>query len=343
MAHGQTTFSDMEYAGRKRKTRREEFLDMMDHVLCWDELIAIIKPYYYDKKRGRPPRGIEVMLRMYLLQTWFNLSDEAVEDAIYDSYAFRKFMGIDFAVEQTPDATTLCKFRHIMEAHGIGKAIFDSIANFLEENGRMMRGGTIVDATIIDAPSSTKNAAGKRDPEMHQTRKGNEWYFGMKCHSGVDAATGYVHTITATAANVADIDETANLIRKDDHTVWADAGYVGIDKRDEVKGDEHLKDIDWRVNRRRSKITKEYPEGPSRDFEKMLEKKKSRVRGKVEHPFHIVKDLFGFRKVRYKGIRKNLDRLYVLFASANIYMLGCAMRLEEQMRSRKRPLAQACP
>ncbi|MDR1015687.1 MAG: IS5 family transposase [Coriobacteriales bacterium] len=343
MAHGQTTFSDMEYAKRRKKTRREEFLDMMDHVLCWDELVAVIKPYCYDAKRGRPPRGIEVMLRMYLLQAWFNLSDEAVEDAICDSYAFRKFMGMDFAVEQAPDATTLCKFRHIMEAHNIGKAIFDSIASFLEDNGRMMRGGTIVDAAIIDAPSSTKNAAKARDPEMHQARKGNEWYFGTKRHSGADAATGYVHTITATAANVADIDEAASLVREDDHTVWADAGYVGMEKRDEVRGDGHLRDMDWRVNRRRPKVAREYPEGPSRDFEKMLEKEKPRARSKVEHPFHIVKDIFGFRKARYRGIQKNLDRLHMLFASANIYMLGCAMRLEEEARSRKRPLAQACP
>jgi len=339
MERAQLTFTDMEYSGRRRRTRREEFLDMMDHVLPWDELVGAIEPYYYEGKRGRPPVGIERMLRMYLLQAWYNLSDEGVEDAIYDSYAFRSFMGIDFAAEQAPDATTLCRFRAIMSENGIGEAILGSITRFLEENGRMMRGGTVIDATIIDAPSSTKNESGGRDPEMHQARKGNEWFFGMKCHAGADAGTGYVHTVTATAANVPDIEEAHKLIREDDHTAWGDAGYVGIGKRPEVAGDGRLKDVDWRVNRRRSKIAKEYPEGPSRDFERALERRLSSVRSKVEHAFHIVKDIFGYRKARYKGLRKNLDRLHVLFASANMYMLGHAMKKESEARLRRQPLA----
>jgi IS5 family transposase len=338
---GQASFTDIEYASRRRKTKREEFLCMMDAVMPWEEAVAIIEPYYFKGKRGRPPIGIETMLRMYLLQTWFNLSDEGVEDAIYDSYAFRSFMGIDFARQQAPDATTLCKFRHMMEQHGLGKAVFDGISRFLEDNGRMMRGGTIVDATIIDAPPSTKNAKGARDPEMHQSKKGNEWFFGMKAHVGVDAATGYAHTLTGTAANVADIAETHKLVRKDDHVCWADAGYLGIDKRAEVAGDEHLAGIEWRVNRRRSTLKKQY-EGGELIRQKEEERKKSSVRSKVEHLFHVVKDIFHFRKVRYRGIKKNLDRLHMLFASANIYMLGCAMRIEQRLRRRKPPLAQAC-
>jgi IS5 family transposase len=342
MAFGQASFTDMEYAGRKKRTKRDEFLAMMDSVLPWEELLAIIEPHYFDGKRGRPPRGIEVMLRMYLLQTWYNLSDEGVEDAIYDSYAFRAFMDIDFSKEQAPDATTLCKFRHLMEEHGIGKMIFDSIVTFLEENGRMMKGGTVIDATIIEAPPSTKNEARERDPEMHQAKKGNEWHFGMKAHIGVDAGTGYTHSLSTTAANVADIEETHRLIRDDDDAAWMDAGYVGIEKREEILGDEHLRNVTYHVNRRRSKITKDYPEGISRDFEKALEKKKSTVRSKVEHAFHVIKDVFNFRKVRYKGLKKNTDRLYMLFASSNIYMLGCAIKAEGRARLREQPLAQAC-
>jgi len=338
----QTSFTDMEYANRRRKTRREEFLDMMQEILPWDEIVALVEPHYFKGGRGRPPIGAETMVRMYLLQSWFSLSDEGVEDAIYDSYAFRSFMKIDFTDAQAPDATTLCKFRHMMEEHGLGKAIFDAISDFLEENGRIMHGGTIVDATIINAPSSTKNAKGQRDPEMHQTKKGNQWYFGMKTHIGVDAATGYVHSLTGTAANVADINEMANLIREDDEKAWGDGGYLGVEKRDEVVGDEHLSTIEWHINRRPTSIDKQYPAGISRDYEKEIETKKSSVRSKVEHPFHVVKNIFGYKKVRYRGIKKNLDRIYVLFASANLYMLGCAMRIEQKLRRQGPPLASAC-
>ncbi len=198
----QTTFSDIEYSNRKRITKREEFLDIMEEIIPWDEWVEFVRPYYPAGKRGRPAKGIEKMLRMYLLQVWFNLSDEGVEDAIYDSYAFRKFMKIDFMNEQAPDATTLLKFRHMIEKNHIGEEFFKAINRVMEATGHIMRGGTIVDATIINAPSSTKNAEKKRDPEMHQTKKGNEWKFGMKCNIGVDAGSGIVHTITATSANV---------------------------------------------------------------------------------------------------------------------------------------------
>ena len=196
---GQLSLSDMEYSQRKRVTRREEFLDIMDEIIPWEEWVSLIVPHYPSGKRGRPPVGMEIMLRMYLLQCWFHLSDEGVEDAIYDSYAMRKFMGINFLETDVPDATTLLKFRHLLERHGLGKMFFDAINRCLEKAGRMMRGGSIVDATLISAPSSTKNANKARDPEMHQTKKGNQWYFGMKCHIGVDAGSGFVHTVTATA------------------------------------------------------------------------------------------------------------------------------------------------
>ena len=253
---GQMTFSDLEYSKRKRITKREEFLDIMDEIIPWDEWVKFVKPYYPSGKRGRPTKGIEKMLRMYLLQVWFNLSDEGVEDAIYDSYSFHKFMGINFNEEQVPDATTLLKFRHLLEENHLGEQMFKAINYVLEQCGAMMKGGTIVDATIINAPSSTKNAEKARDPEMHQTKKGNEWRFGMKCHIGVDAGTGYVHTVTATPANVHDITETAKLIREDDEVVYGDSGYVGIQKRTEIKEDKHLSKIHYRITRRPSSLPK---------------------------------------------------------------------------------------
>ena len=326
------SFADLEYAGRKKKTKRDDFLELMDEIIPWDEWISIVKPYYFDNKVGRPARGIETMLRMYLLQSWFNLSDEGTEEAIYDSYAFRKFMGIDFVSEQAPDATTLCKFRKLLHENGIAETFFDAVTDFLTEHGRMMQGGTIVDATIIAAAPSTKNREGARDPEMHQTKKGNEWHFGMKAHAGVDCGTGYVHTVTATAANVHDCAEAHNLIRDDDTVVYGDSGYLGIEKRDEIAKDEHLKDIDYRINRRPSSITKAYGEGFGRNFEKHLEYQKSSIRSKVEHPFKIIKNTFGYTKCVYRGLAKNLARLQVLFASANLLMYARARRKEQEIR-----------
>ena len=225
----QQTFSDIEYANRKRVTKREAFLNMMDEIIPWAEWVELIRPFYPKGEQGRPPRGIELMLRMYLLQVWFNLSDEMVEDSIYDSYAMRRFVGLDFFEKQVPDATTLLKFRHLLEKHQIGEQIFKAINGFLEVNGCMMRGGTILDATILSAPSSTKNASGERDPEMHSTKKGNQWYFGMKAHIGVDAGSGYTHTLEVTAANEHDVTKASELIRQDDEVVYGDAGYHGIE------------------------------------------------------------------------------------------------------------------
>ena len=315
----QTTFSDIEYGNRKRITKREEFLDIMDEIIPWEEWVEFVRPYYPSGKRGRPVKGIETMLRMYLLQTWFNLSDEGVEDAIYDSYAFRKFMKIDFMTEQVPDATTLLKFRHMIEKNHLGEEFFKAINRVMEATGHIMHGGTIIDATIINAPSSTKNAEKKRDPEMHQTKKGNEWKFGMKCNIGVDAGSGLVHSITATSANVHDITQAHKLIRKDDEVVYGDSGYLGIAKREEIRNDEHLANIEYRINRRPKSLPK--VSDNAIDWERYIDYRKSAVRCKVEHAFRIIKDTFGFRKVRYRGIAKNFNKLNVLFACANLLMV----------------------
>ena len=321
----QQTFSDIEYGNRKRKTRRERFLDIMEDMIPWAEWIALIQPLYFKGNRGRPPKGIERMLRMYLLQCWFSLSDEGVEDAICDSYAFRKFMGINFMEEQAPDATTLLHFRHLLEESKLGEAMFKAIQMGLEHGGCIMHGGTIVDASIINAPPSTKNAEKARDPEMHQTKKGQEWRFGMKTHIGVDAGTGYVVAVAATPANVNDVTVASQLIREDDSVVYGDSGYLGIGKRAEILASEHLSSIDYRINRRPGKLHRMQDHG-GQDWERLIERQKSSVRCKVEHPFRFLKVQCGFRKVAYRGVAKNLNRLHVLFASCNIWMCARAGR-----------------
>lgn len=315
----QRTFTDFEYASRKRTTRREEFLKVMESIIPWKDWVALIEPYYPTGKRGRPPRGIEIMLRMYFLQIWFSLSDEMVEDSIYDSYAMRTFLGVDFGDAQAPDATTLLKFRHLLEKHELTKKLFDDLSSRLESHGCMMRGGSIVDATIIQAPSSTKNATGERDPEMHSTKKGNQYYFGMKAHIGVDAGSGYVHTVTATAANAHDITEASKLIRPDDETVYGDSGYTGLEKRPEISEDAQKSSIDYRLNQRPGQL-RQHTGNAGNEWDRSIERMKSSVRSKVEHPFHLVKRIFGYSKVVYRGLSKNLNRLYMLFASANLWM-----------------------
>lgn len=320
----QVSFSDFEYSNRKKKTKREEFLEIMDEIIPWDEWVALIEPYYPAGKRGRPPKGIEKMLRMYLLQCWFNLSDEGVEDAIYDSYAMRKFMGINFLEEDAPDATTLLKFRHLLEENNLNKAFFDAINRVMVASGHIMKGGTIVDATIINAPSSTKNAEKARDPEMHQTKKGNECRFGMKCHVGVDAGSGYVHTAEVTAANVHDVTVASKLLREDDQVVYGDSGYLGISKRPEIQENKYFSRIDFRINRR----PKSLPQVSERsiDWERWIEHRKSSIRCKVEYVFRIIKCQFGYRKTVYRGLHKNANRLFALFISANLYTLARAGR-----------------
>ena len=315
MKGSQPSFTDAEYSQRRRTTRREEFLTMMDQVIPWDEWIGLIEPVYYNKKRGRRPVPIETMLRMYLLQVWFHLSDEGVEDAVNDSYAMRKFMGLDFTVAQVPDATTLLHFRHLLEDHQLGEAMFTALNRLFEANGWIMRGGTVVDATIIDAPSSTKNSSGTRDPEMHQTKKGNQWFFGMKAHIGVDRDSGLVHTVVSTAANAADVTQTGKLLHGKEKTVYADAGYTGADKREELKD----KKIRWNIAERRSRI-KALPEGELKDVSEFIEHLVAKVRARVEHPFRVIKRQFGYTKVRYRGLAKNGAQVATLFALSNLWM-----------------------
>lgn len=324
----QITLTDLEYSNRKKKTKREEFLDSMDEIIPWSYWVDMIRPYYFNNKRGRKPIGIESMLRMYLMQIWFSLSDEGIEDSIYDSYAMRTFMHIDFNEQQVPDATTLLKFRHLLEKNKIGEKIFADVNKRLDEAGLIMHGGTVVDASLIAAPKSTKNQSGKRDPEMHQTRKGNEWYFGMKVHAGVDAATVYVHTLTGTSANMHDVSETSKLIRKDDQVVYGDSGYLGAPEREEIKNDEVLSQIEFRINKRPSSL-KMADDFKGLNWDKKMEHEKSAIRCKVEHPFLIVKKQMGYAKVVYKGLEKNMHRFNILFASANLIMCSRAGRTRD--------------
>ncbi len=315
----QPSFSEVEYSGKKRQTRRDQFLNQMEKQVPWQEWIALIEPFYPKGERGRPPIGCEKMLRLYLLQAWYNLSDEGMEDAVYDSQSLRKFSRIDLAHESVPDATTLLKFRHLLEAHKLPKKMFEELNLRLKQQGSLMCEGTIIDATIIKAPSSTKNERHERDPEMHQTKKGNEWHFGMKAHIGVDAASGLVHTLVTTPAHVADIAKTAELLHGKEEIVFADAGYTGIEKRSEIQ--ELNQDIHWQVAMRRG-IFKKMAEGLQKELLWAEEYAKASVRAIVEHPFQTIKNVFGYDKVRYRGLAKNESRLYTLFASANLLMMG---------------------
>lgn len=313
----QTSFASAEFLGKKKVTRRERFLAEMEKVVPWERLVELILPHYPDGKRGRPPMGVERMLRVYFLQQWYGLADEALEDAIYDSQAMRLFVGIDLSVDSVPDATTLLKFRRLLETHDLTKQILEQVTGLLEEKKLLLREGTIVDATIIAAAPSTKNKNKQRDPQMHQTKKGNEWHFGMKAHIGVDIASGLVHTVKATAANVADIAQTHAVLHGQEKVVFADAGYIGVEKREEIM-DQHP-EVKFYVAAKRGGI-KAMKEGTLKQAIQHLEKKKAQVRALVEHPFHIIKNLFKHRKVRYRGLAKNLAQLHTLFALANLHL-----------------------
>jgi IS5 family transposase len=314
----QTSFAQSEYARKKKTTRREKFLGQMEQVVPWARLVAVIAPYYPTGKRGRPPVGIERMLRLYFLQQWYALADEALEDALYDSQALRNFAGIDLGSEAVPDATTLLHFRHLLEAHDLGRRIFEEVGALLGEKKLLLREGTLIDATIIAAPSSTKNRRRERDPAMHQTKKGNQWYFGMKAHIGTDEASGLVHRVEGTAANVSDLSQAHALLHGEEKRVGADAGYTGVEKRPEVVA--LGREIEWRVAARRSTLQAQ-PEGWAKAIDGAWEKLKARARALVEHPFHIIKNLFKHRKVRYRGLEKNTGQLRVLFALANLYLV----------------------
>ena len=309
----QRSFASAEYAMKKKRTRRERFLAEMERIVPWSRLIAVIEPLYPKSGRvGRPPIGVPKMLRMYCVRQWYSLADEALEDALYDSQALRDFVGIDLSRESVPDATTLLKFRRLLQDNDLTRTLLDEINAHLTEQGLLMRAGTIVDATIIAAPSSTKNEGKTRDPDMHQTKKGNQWFFGMKAHIGVDAESGIVHSVVATAANVGDITQAGALLHGEEEVAFGDAGYRGVNKREEAQGPR------WHVamqpgKRRKLDLTRKW----ARLLEQ-AEQLKASVRAKVEHPFHVVKNLFHHKKVRYKGLAKNAAQLFSLFALANL-------------------------
>jgi IS5 family transposase len=312
----QTSFSEAEFASKKKLTRRERFLAEIETATPWPALVAGLLPYYpKGDGRGRPPMGLERMLRMYIAQQCFGLSDEGIEDAIYDSQSIRGFVGIDLTHESAPDATTLLKFRRLLEKHNLTRRIFDEINVHLASKGLVMREGTIVDATLIAAPPSTKNGDKKRDPEMHQSKKGNDWHFGMKAHVGVDMATGLVHSVVGTAGNVADVTQTYALLHGGEKAVLGDAGYQGVSKRPENAD----KQIDWHVAMRPS-VRKALKKNPLGRAKEKLEKAKASVRAKVEHCFHVVKCLFKHRKTRYRGLAKNNAQLFTLFGFANLVL-----------------------
>jgi transposase, IS5 family len=314
MTH-QPSFAQAEFADKKKITRREKFLARMEEVIPWARLLTVIEPHYPKGERGRPPIGLERMLRVYFLQQWYGLADEALEDALYDSQALRGFARVDLADAGVPDATTLLKFRRLLETHDLCKGLFTAINTDLAARGLLLREGTLVDATLIAAPPSTKNQKKERDPEMHQTKKGNQWHFGMKAHIGADRDSTLVHTVVVTAANVADVTKTAELLHGQEQQVHADAGYAGVEKRVEIVALERK--IDWQIARKRGPI-KVMVEGSEKEAVKALEKAKASVRAFVEHPFHIVKNLFGHRKVRYRGLAKNGHQLHTLFGLANV-------------------------
>jgi len=325
----QKSFSDLEYAAKKKLTRRDRFLAEIDAATPWSALWQEIAPFYPKAEgAGRPPIGLARMLRMYVAQQCFGLSDEGIEDAIYDSQAIRGFVGIDLNRESAPDATTLLKFRRLLETHDLTRKIFDTINAHLAAKGLLMREGTIVDATLIAAPPSTKNRDKARDPEMHQSKKGNDWHFGMKAHIGVDAASGLVHTVIGTAGNVADVTQAHALLHGEEIAALGDAGYQGVEKRTENQG----KSVTWHVAMRRVKRCA-LPKNKLGRMREKLEILKASVRAKVEHPFHVVKNLFKHRKTRYRGLAKNTAQLFSLFGFANLLLAGRRFTISESRRT----------
>jgi IS5 family transposase len=314
----QLGFTDNEQTYATKKTRRQRFLDEMEATVPWDSFLALIQPVYYKPtvKGGRPPFSLEVMLRIHLLQQWFTLSDPLMEEMLIDTPCFRRFAGIDMIEGRIPDETTILNFRHLLEEHQIAEQILERVNQSLIEKGVMLKEGTILDATIINAPSSTKNKKGERDPEMHSVAKGNQWFFGMRCHIGVDAASGLVHSVVSTAANVHELNTAADRVHGEERVIYGDAGNIGIEKRQAFKDCEAEMRIAMKPGQRR--VLPDTPEGKLLD---LIETAKAHIRAKVEHPFRIIKCQFGFRKVFYRGIRKNDLKLKMLFALANLWIV----------------------
>lgn len=307
----QMTFASLAYQSKKKVTRRERFLGEMERVVPWLNLEGIIGPVYPDIGNGRPPIGLGKMLRIYFMQQWFNLADEAMEDSLYDSESMRRFAGIELSKDAVPDSTTILRFRHLLEEHDLMKGLFQEVTLHLERNGLIVREGTIVDATIINAPTSTKNKENKRDPEMHQVKKGNEWYFGMKAHIGTETSCGLVHSIVCTPANINDGKMLSELLHGEEHIIYGDSAYQSQERKERYES----LGIKWKVSRQGQK------NHPKTKRDKQWNRSVSRVRAKGEHAFGVVKNLWGHVKVRYKGITKNACQLFTLFALANLYLV----------------------
>lgn len=308
----QSTLATSGFELHRKETRKGAFLARMEELVPWAEFCEVIEPHYPKAGNGRPPIGLERILRMYFIANWFNLADEACEDALYDVQAFRDFCQIDLGCERVPDATSLLNFRHLLERHDLGAALFTKVGELLQTNGLKLSGGTIVDATIIAAPPSTKNKEKARDPEMHQTKKGNQWHFGMKVHIGVDSRSGLVHSASVTPANVHDSRELANLLHGNETRLYGDSAYTG------------QKDVLKQVSPKAKDFTNKRAvrNKPLTDADKETNRRKSQVRARVEHPFRPLKNLFGFAKARYRGLMKNANRAFALLALINIGKWG---------------------
>lgn len=317
----QTTFASLAWNSKGKVTRRERFLGEMNAVIPWARLLRLIEPHYPKPGKGTQPLPMERMLRIYFMQNWFNLSDPGAEDALYDSESMRRFAWIELAEDVIPDESTILRFRHLLERHGLTERIFAEVRELLEERRLLLKSGTIVDATIISAPASTKNAENARDPDMRQARKGKDWHFGMKAHVGTDTR-GIVHSLATTAANVADINQLPQLLHGEEKVVFGDQAYWSEFHRECAK----QAGVRYRVNRRGTSHK------PLSEHHKAINRSRSKARARGEHAFRVVKRLWGFRKVRYRGIEKNTARLFTAFALANLYLL----------RRRLLPSGEAC-
>jgi IS5 family transposase len=314
------SFASLAYDNKKKKTRREKFLEEMNQVIPWDELLQNIKEYYPKAGNGRQPMPLARMLRIYFMQQWYGLSDPAMEDALYDIESMRRFADIDLENDEIPDETTILHFRHLLEKHELTKKIFEKTKRYLSDKGLLLREGTIVDATIISAPTSTKNQSNTRDKEMHQTKKGNQWYFGMKAHVGTDTGKGLVHSVVVTDAAVHDSKVMDELVHGEEQAVYGDRAY----NNEKRKGDYEARGIKWRVNRKAYRHHQLSPEDVEYNHEQ------SRIRAKGEHAFLVVKHLWHYRKARYKGLLKNAAQVFSLFALANLYLVRHELQLARE-------------
>ncbi|MEW5885271.1 MAG: IS5 family transposase [Pseudomonadota bacterium] len=316
----QTSLSSTGFERKVKRTRKREFLQQMDRVVPWADLLALIQPHAPapGAKGGRPPFALETMLRIHLLQHWFNLSDPAMEEALYDTEVLREFAGLDLCADLLPDESTILRFRHLLEKHQLAEQMLAVVNALCPRKGLLLRAGTLVDATLIAAPSSTKNQAGARDPEMHQTQKGKNWHFGMKAHIGVDADSGLVHTVVGTAANVHNVTQAHALLHGEETDVFTDSGYRGVEKRAEIQA-QHP-DVSWHTAMMSSQRRALDTSTPLGALLEQIEQTKARIRAKVEHPFRVIKQQFGFVKVKYRGLAKNTANLVTLFALSNLWL-----------------------